>query len=159
MVGSRARPPAGEVVFLGAARDRVGADRIIEVLQGEFPQARFSNLCGERDLAASLAELAACEEFRGVDSSLLHYARWLGLRCLSFWGPTDPRTRLRPIPGLVEEAVYRKVACSPCIHVSEEPPCRGRNVCMQRLFQSEKGWSVGAVGQDDSQDLPILVYP
>jgi hypothetical protein len=127
--------------------------------QGEFPQARFSNLCGERDLAASLAELAACEEFRGVDSSLLHYARWLGLRCLSFWGPTDPRTRLRPIPGLVEEAVYRKVACSPCIHVSEEPPCRGRNVCMQRLFQSEKGWSVGAVGQDDSQDLPILVYP
>ena len=56
-------------------------------------------------LQESLGELAGASGFWGVDSALLHYARILGVRCVSYWGPTDPRTRattVRPggVPGI-----------------------------------------------------------
>jgi ADP-heptose:LPS heptosyltransferase len=86
-------------------------------------------------LAESLSELARASEFWGVDSALLHYARILGVRSLSYWGPTDPRTRLKPVAGLEEEIEYRKIPCSPCIHLAEEAPCGGNNLCIKNLFK------------------------
>jgi ADP-heptose:LPS heptosyltransferase len=83
-------------------------------------------------------------EFWGIDSSLLHQARVTGLRCLSFWGPTDPATRLRTTWDVDEKVVYRKIACSPCVHTSEEPPCRGDNRCIKGLFDPASaplGWT------------------
>jgi hypothetical protein len=44
-------------------------------------------------------------------------------------------TRLQPFPGAADVAHYRKIACSPCIHVAEEPPCRGRNLCIAELIE------------------------
>ncbi len=128
------------VAFLGVRDDRELADRTIALLAPRFPAARFQNLCGELALAESVRMLAACTEFWGIDSALLHYARLLGLRCLSYWGPTDPATRLRPIAGLDETIRYGKVPCSPCIHVAGEPPCYGNNVCIQSLFGDPKSY-------------------
>jgi len=122
-------------VLLGAASDRALADPICRELEQVLPQHRYENRCGELTLSESLAELAAATEYWGIDSALLHYARLLGVRCLSYWGPTDPRTRLRPIPGLDEEVVYRKIPCSPCVHVAEQAPCRGNNLCIRNLFE------------------------
>ena len=87
----------------------------------------------------AMPELAGADEFWGIDSALLHYARFLRTPCLSFWGPTHPETRLKPIDGLAERVVYRKVPCSPCIHLAEEPPCGGNNVCIRNLFESAPG--------------------
>jgi len=131
--------PAGAVyrfVFLGGGSDREDVERILAALRGALPDQRFENRCGELSLDESLAVLAGADEFWGIDSGLLHYARLLRKRCLSFWGPTHPDTRLRPIEGLDERVVYRKVPCSPCIHLAEEPPCRGNNVCIRNLFEN-----------------------
>jgi ADP-heptose:LPS heptosyltransferase len=95
------------------------------------------NDCGERSLAESVAEIAASDEFWGVDSGLLHYAWLLDTKSVSFWGPTDPRTRLRSTDRSQHEIYYRKVICSPCIHVAETPPCGGNNICIQGLFGGE----------------------
>lgn len=122
-------------VFLGAASDRALADSICRELEQALPQHRYENRCGDLALPESLAELAAATVYWGVDSALLHYARLFGARCVSWWGPTDPRTRLRPLPGLDEEVVYRKIPCSPCVHVAERAPCRGNNLCIQNLFK------------------------
>jgi ADP-heptose:LPS heptosyltransferase len=123
------------LVFLGGASDREDVERILAVLHPAFPQHRAENRCGELSLAESVGLLAGADEFWGVDSGLLHYARLLGVRSRSFWGPTHPDTRLKPIPGLAERVDYRKVPCSPCIHLAEEPPCRGHNVCIENLFR------------------------
>ena len=123
-----------EVIFLGARDDRPLADRVVERAAGRVPWVCFRNRCGELPLDGSLEVLASCHEFWGVDSALLHYARLLSLRCVSFWGPTDPATRLRHMADLEEEVHYGKVPCSPCVHVAEEPPCRGDNVCVRGLF-------------------------
>ena len=136
---------ARHFVFLGAARDRALAEEILEKARAALPQHRYENRCGELALPESLAELAGASEYWGVDSGLLHYARLFGLRCLSWWGPTDPATRLKPVVGLEEEVVYRKLPCSPCVHLAEAAPCRGNNLCIQNLFeppqQGDPEWS------------------
>jgi ADP-heptose:LPS heptosyltransferase len=75
--------------------------------------------------------VSACHELFSIDSALLHYGRLLGVRTISFWGPTDPGSLLRPEPGAAEEVHYRKLSCSPCVHLTQQPPCGGNNLCMR----------------------------
>lgn len=126
---------AAEVVLLGGVEDRELGDRIARGLRARRPALQVLNRAGALPLEDSLRVLADATEFWGVDSALLHYARLLGVPTVSFWGPTDPRVQLRPVPGLAEEVHYEKIACSPCLHVAEVPPCRGRNLCIQGLFE------------------------
>jgi len=130
---------ARRFVFLGGRADREDADRIVAALREARPDHQYENRCGELSLPESIAVLAGAEEFWGVDSAPLHYARLLRRRCLSYWGPTHPDTLLKPIAGLEERVIYRRVPCSPCVHVAETPPCRGNNVCIRNLFESKPG--------------------
>lgn len=132
-----ARLPAdrpSEILFLGAGADREDAEAVIREAGPGLPRASFRNLCGELALSASVGLLRSGDLFMGIDSALLHFARLLGVESVSFFGPTNPGSLLAPIPGLKEEVRYAAVACSPCIHVAETPPCRGRNLCMDALF-------------------------
>ncbi|MCK4795449.1 MAG: glycosyltransferase family 9 protein [Desulfobacteraceae bacterium] len=126
-----------EFIFLGTNDERNLADDIIKNISLKFPSFQFKNLCGELSFAESLKALSACQEFWGIDSALLHFARLLGLKCLSFWGPTAPSTVLRPHPELDETVIYEKVPCSPCVHIAEDPPCNGNNICIQNLFKPQ----------------------
>jgi ADP-heptose:LPS heptosyltransferase len=138
------RPSQEAFLFLGGAGDRARGDAIIAELRREFPKLTLLNRCGELTLRQSTGVLFESREFWGIDSSLLHQARIAGLRCLSYWGPTDPSTRLRSTWQLEERVVYRKIACSPCVHTSEAPPCYGDNRCIQGLFDPERaplGWT------------------
>jgi ADP-heptose:LPS heptosyltransferase len=130
--------------LLGGPADRARADTIIGILAHEFPDLVFRNCCGPLTLCESVALLVASPEFWGIDSSLLHVARIVGLRCVSYWGPTDPSTRLRDGWDVDDVVHYRKIACSPCVHTSEEPPCRGDNRCIQGIFNTTVapvGWT------------------
>ena len=138
------RPQHRTFLFMGGPGDAPRADAIINAVKAEFPALHLENLCGRSSLKQSAATLFASTEFWGIDSSLLHQARIAGLRCLSYWGPTDPGTRLRAGWQVDETTVYRKIACSPCVHTSEEPPCHGDNRCIQGLFAPELaplGWT------------------
>jgi ADP-heptose:LPS heptosyltransferase len=152
-----------EVALLGSPADRDRAERIIEHVSARVVGAEFANLCGTLSLRDSLRELDGCETFWGVDSSLLHYARLLGLKCVSYWGPTDPATRLAPIPGLEERVYYQKVACSPCVHVAEQPPCRGNNICIQSLFGQVEpngaAWLAWGQGKPACAEAPPAAEP
>ncbi|HEY4216956.1 MAG TPA: glycosyltransferase family 9 protein [Gemmatimonadaceae bacterium] len=120
--------------FLGGPSDRARAQEIIDQIRPRYPSLELLNCCGELSLRQSVSRVFECGEFWGIDSSLLHIARIAGLDCLSYWGPTDPATRLRNTWDIEERVHYRKIACSPCVHTSEEPPCRGDNRCIQGLF-------------------------
>jgi ADP-heptose:LPS heptosyltransferase len=139
------RPEHRTFAFLGGPSDRIRAQQIIGELQPRYPRLIFLNCCGDLSLCESVALLFASPELWGIDSSLLHIARIAGLKCVSYWGPTDPSTRLRPTWGIEDRVHYRKIACSPCVHTTEEPPCRGDNRCMQALFRNVEtnptGWT------------------
>jgi ADP-heptose:LPS heptosyltransferase len=134
-----------EVVFLGSKKDSDLAAGIIRQLSPVFPDINFDDLCGKFSLNESLSVLNSCNEFWGIDSSLIHYARLFRIKSLSFWGPTNPKTLLRDMPGLKEEKIYCKIPCSPCIHITESPPCNGDNVCIQNLFEEKKRDWIGKV--------------
>lgn len=129
----------GRVVLLGAAGDRDFAERVAGVLRPDHPRVTFDVRCGDLSLGQSVGLLAGAAHYFGIDSGLLHFARLLGVTTLSYWGPTSPVTRLKQVPGLREEVVYRPLACSPCVHSAEVPPCRGDNQCIQRLFSGVEG--------------------
>lgn len=128
------RPEHTTFAFLGARADAETADAIIAAVRAEFPRLTLENWSGRLSLRQSVAQICGASEFWGIDSSLLHFARLAGVRCLSYWGPTNPGTLLRPSWTVDETIHYRKIACSPCVHTSEEPPCRGDNRCIQGLF-------------------------
>jgi hypothetical protein len=138
------RPAHTTFALLGGPADRARADEIIAAVQPRYPDRTFENRCGRTTLRESTRVLLESDEFWGIDSSLLHLARIAGLRTVSYWGPTDPATRLRQSWTLDEETHYHKIACSPCVHTSEEPPCRGDNRCMRALFGASDvadGWT------------------
>lgn len=137
-----------EVVFLGGAGDSEDVKKVIaavQALDGDGWRGKLVDLSGTMPLRESLRTLAECDEFWGIESSLLHYARLFGLRIKAFLGPTHPM-RLRHIDGLVETIHYRKTLCSPCIHLVSVPPCHGDNRCMKWLFdppdakRDDEGW-------------------
>jgi ADP-heptose:LPS heptosyltransferase len=126
-------------IFLGNDDDREISETIGRTILDALGKERFryKNLCGAFSLAASITILKRAEQYLGVDSALLHVARLINTKSVSFWGPTDPSTLLRPIEGHRDEILYRPPICSPCIHVAEEPPCKGENICMS-LFSESK---------------------
>jgi ADP-heptose:LPS heptosyltransferase len=138
------RPDQKHFVFLGGPGDAARGNAIIAAVSVAFPDLVLDNRCGATTLKQSVAELFRSTDFWGIDSSLLHQARIAGLRCVSYWGPTDPQTRLRENWQVDEKVMYRKIACSPCVHTSEFPPCNGDNRCIQGLFDPARapvGWS------------------
>ena len=120
-----------EVHLLGGPADRARLETLKAVLETGLPGLPVSNHAGEFTLEQSVRFLGSARVLLCIDSSLLHFARLVGVRTVSFWGPTDPRTLLRPWPGSGDEVHYRKISCSPCVHLAQQPPCGGNNLCMR----------------------------
>jgi len=127
-----------EIVFLGVESHSALAAEITARVSARLPKVDFLDFCGKTTLTESLSILRSSDEFWGIDSSLVHYARLFDLKTVSFWGPTDPETRLREFPGIQEEVLYKKLPCSPCVHNTEKLPCGGDNICIRGLFEDKK---------------------
>jgi ADP-heptose:LPS heptosyltransferase len=120
-----------EIVVIGGPTDRPVADAVIAAAEQRWPNHTWTNACDGRPLEDSLRLLAGSGYFLGVDSGPLHFARLFGVPSRSIWGPTDPATRLDATNSAWDRAYYTKIACSPCIHAAETPPCGGRNACIE----------------------------
>ncbi len=121
------------ILLLGSEKNKKAAEDFISTAQESLPKASFSNLCGKLSLKEAAASFINLDEFWSVDSGLLHIARLLGIPCRSFWGPTNPAQRLRPIEELVEKTLYSNFTCSPCVHLTGPIPCKGNNLCMKTI--------------------------
>ncbi|MGB9458228.1 MAG: glycosyltransferase family 9 protein [Bryobacteraceae bacterium] len=121
-----------EVHLLGGPADRVELEQMATLLEARFRgRATMHNHAGKASLKESVRIIAAMDEVLCIDSALLHFSRLLGRQTVSFWGPTDPRTLIRPNPRGLDEIHYVKIPCSPCVHMSHQPPCKGQNICMR----------------------------
>ncbi len=120
-----------EIYLMGSPSDHSFLDALGDLLSSGLPGVKTHNLAGSSTLAESVIRLREMKLLFCIDSALLHFGRLLGVTTISYWGPTNPATLLRPgmVPG--EEVIYRRIPCSPCIHVAETPPCNGDNICMR----------------------------
>jgi len=156
----RLREESPEVVlhFLGGSADRGYIAELIDALKVELPWIKMYNHAGELSLSQSIGLLGRMDEIQCIDSGLLHFARLLGVKTVSYWGPTDPKTRLRPSTASIDRTHYYQLPCSPCVHLASEAPCRGNNICM-RLAVSP-GMAAGLIppawlAQEEPVDVSI----
>ena len=122
-----------EIYLMGAPSDSNFLSALADLISEGLPAVKTHNLAGRSTLAESVARLRQMNLLFCIDSAMLHFGRLIGVTTISYWGPTDPATRLRPgmVPG--EEVFYRRTPCSPCVHVAESPPCNGASVCMRSV--------------------------
>jgi ADP-heptose:LPS heptosyltransferase len=126
------------VHLLGGPLDTPYLDGLKERFENRFGTGVLVlNHAGKTKLLESIRILSGMNETLCIDSALLHFSRLLGLRTISFWGPTDPRVLARPRAGNLDDIHYVKLPCSPCIHVAAQPPCKGRNLCMRLAVNPE----------------------
>jgi ADP-heptose:LPS heptosyltransferase len=129
-----------EMHFLGGPNDREYIDKIMRLLPSQH--IILKNQAGQLRLNESVDLIAVADEMVCIDSGLLHFARLLGVPTTSFWGPSDPSTRLRPRCPSKDIVHYTKVPCSPCVHMAQSVPCHGDNICMR--FAVNPKWSGNA---------------
>ncbi|MBL7799980.1 MAG: glycosyltransferase family 9 protein [Chitinophagales bacterium] len=127
------------VVILGGKGDVSRAGALASHLTKSNPKLNFINLVGKTTLHESAILIKSANVFFTIDSGLNHIARLMGEgpQIVSYWGPTDPSTRLAPFPTINETVVYKKMFCSPCVHVVATPPCKGNNICMQQYAKAD----------------------
>jgi ADP-heptose:LPS heptosyltransferase len=125
-----------EFHFYGVKKDGEIANQIISQLKNLPFTMSFHDHCGETNLAGSIKAMSQMDEFWAIDSSLLHYSRLMGIKTVSVFGPTSPQSLIKPLSYLEEEILYEQIPCSPCVHVTEDPPCNGNNICIKNLFKS-----------------------
>jgi ADP-heptose:LPS heptosyltransferase len=116
------------IVFIGGAEDQEYAENILKTINPNTTP-RIVNLCGTLALEQSLAVLEQSSYFVGIDSALLHFSMMLGISTIGLWGPTHPQSILK-FKSQSDLHLYHNLSCSPCVHVTEKPPCQGKNVCM-----------------------------
>jgi ADP-heptose:LPS heptosyltransferase len=116
------------LVFIGGPEDKKIAVNITTQLPSSSKN-RMHNFCGSMPLAESIYALDQAKYFMGIDSALLHFAMMLGVHSIGIWGPTHPASRLK-FKSQADLHLYKNLSCSPCVHVTENPPCAGLNLCM-----------------------------
>jgi ADP-heptose:LPS heptosyltransferase len=118
-----------EIHLFGAPSDRPSLEKLAALLTSALPVTVINH--GGKSLHDSLLYLNEMDQIFSIDSALLHFARLLGKPTVSFWGPTDPQVLLRPSSLAPECIHYQKLSCSPCVHLVDQPPCKGDNLCMR----------------------------
>ncbi|MAZ47808.1 MAG: hypothetical protein CME65_04555 [Halobacteriovoraceae bacterium] len=122
------------IYLLGAPNDKVVYDRMIDEVFEDL-DVEVVNAAGFMPLGQTIAYMYQnLNEYWGIDTSLLHISRLLGIKSYLFWGPTDPEVYLKEFDFLDSQIYFKKIACSPCVHITRYPPCLGNNVCMNFDF-------------------------
>jgi ADP-heptose:LPS heptosyltransferase len=119
--------------IIGGPNDKPFGEEVADAIRRAFRSATVDNSCGVYKPDEVFWVIESADEFWGIDSLLLHVARALQKHTISFWGPTAPYTQLRDISPKLDQVFYERISCSPCVHISARPPCRGDNICLQRI--------------------------
>ena len=106
----------------------------VQSLFDRFPtevQARVANTAGRLTLGEMLVMLDGAACVLTNDSGPMHKAVALERPTVCLFGPANPGHYGQELPYV--SIFYAPVFCSPCLYETDQPPCYGNNVCMQRI--------------------------
>lgn len=145
----RHSPESGaEVMILGGRADLEPATALAGVIESKLPLLSVKNMAGKTSLRDVVHLFERFTFLLSIDSGLNHIARLLQIPTITYWGPSDPQSRLKEINPAYESVFYQKISCAPCVHLIDLPPCAGNNVCMKQFVQprlaeiSNDGWEI-----------------
>jgi heptosyltransferase-2 len=128
--------PEIAIVLIGAPAEIPYTIQVIQGVAEEF-QSHIVNLAGlsldELCTLISRAELLITN-----DSGPMHIAFSLSRPVLSLFGPSSPdHYAWHPTMQSLNNPVYKRLYCSPCLHLFDTAPCHGDNECMKHIQVKE----------------------
>jgi ADP-heptose:LPS heptosyltransferase len=128
-----------QIILTGSPRDAAGIDGFLKKYFPNQPE-RLSNIAGQFSFKDYYSLLGHhCKAMITIDSAPFHIAVRLDLPSLSFWGPINPKQRLKFEDYNKHFYYYLKKDCSPCIHHTDVLPCGGDNICMKHMEKPDIG--------------------
>lgn len=124
-----------EVFLVGSKVERELSEEIISLI--EKSHANVFNKCGSYDLEQFFEIISTAKLLVTNDSGPMHMAFSFKLPTVCLFGPVHPDQYVSLSNPLITRVIYKKILCSPCIHQTEFPPCRGDNVCMKLITVPE----------------------
>lgn len=129
-LGERLLKSGHQVLVLGGPDDH-----FCEVFNS-IKSDEFLNLQGKTSLKESMSIIANAKLCIGNDSGMNHIAEAYGVKCLTLFGPTDPRFGFAPH---AENSRYlsKKLWCKPCSTTGSKPCFRKSLYCMEAISVDE----------------------
>lgn len=124
-----------KIVILGSKADQLRAHALEKYIAHANDKYEVVSFCGLLNVYQSGMIARNSLTYITIDSGLNHYIRMTSANMIkSYWGPTDPKIMLDDNFYCGEEEVhYKKIFCSPCVHIVDKAPCGGNNRCLKEL--------------------------
>ena len=92
------------------------------------------NSSGKLSLPELIVLIAGAKLMLTNDTGPMHIAFALNVKTISLFGPVSAQQYGKISNGIT---FYKKVHCSPCVHLHLIPPCKGDNICMKNIRPDE----------------------
>lgn len=123
--------PGTKFVLIG---DRSEMNYVESIYNKLKDKTHVINTAGQLTLNELIALLSKTEFIVTNDTGPMHIAFACGVRSVTLFGPCSP---LQYGGTSNTITLYKKVACSPCVHKHILPPCNGDNICMKQISVKE----------------------
>lgn len=125
--------PDWNFVFTGLKNEHAVVTSLVDDL--ELSEERLQNVAGSQSLEQFIDCINRADLVITNDSSPLHWANYLGVRCVAIWGPTSAEKVGYPDSSLMKN-IGLKMDCSPCFaHPKSDVAryCDGKISCLNDL--------------------------
>ncbi len=118
-------------ILLSGSKSEMGSINLNFAKQLSENKDKLFNIAGKFNLPEFVCCLQKASMLITNDSGPLHLAYTQQTPSISLWGPTDPAHLSFKADFTIE--ICKEVYCSPCLHHTDSPPCKGDNICMKRI--------------------------
>lgn len=120
------------IFLVGAQEEYSYNDALCNTFSQEVREYTY-NCAGKVSLMSAVALVSQAKLMITNDSGFYHIAGIFNIPTVSFWGPASP-SHYADTDRPHDFIFYAKnIYCSPCVHRTESPPCKGNNVCMYSI--------------------------
>lgn len=120
-------------VLTGNASERKYVESLITCLPEAFQQS-VMNTAGKINLQELMQIIKNSKFVLTNDTGPMHIALALQKPLVALFGPNNPDAYVFNPSDVI---VYKKVSCSPCVHLHYKSPCNGDNICMKNITVAE----------------------
>jgi len=149
----------GFIFLIGSSNEYNYVETLYNKLSEQAKKFTF-NVAGKISLGATMALIENATLMLTNDSGLYHIATSFNIPVISLWGPVNP-VQYADFSNPQQIIFYnQEIYCSPCLHRTDFPPCKGNNICMKSISPKEVYNKIcqilGVNGNDDTEEMDLV---
>jgi ADP-heptose:LPS heptosyltransferase len=127
------RYPEIKTILIGSKEEKNYVMQIAENIDSKYKN-NVINTAGKLSIEELIALISKAALVITNDTGPMHLAFATQRPTIALFGPASP---IQFGNHATVKAIYKKVACSPCVHDNITPPCHGNNICMKQIEVGE----------------------